>query len=296
MDESKIKQLIDELRNAATAEVLGTTKENKESLIKRIERALKPQPKDPKYIHDENIWTTLVTLPYLAPIARLDLLWQVLCPKSTAPATLSRTWMEALPYPPRQKEGNTNLDMALGGIRARTLGGTENGNKKGNGIEFDSSIESVCFAEMKWFSDASKSVTHCKKRNQILRVIENLITFQDSEGNFPTDLHFTLVAPETFIAEGRPYSRYFNYILEDYEDRKNLLRSLELCEVDLPKRERSKVWQYPADWKETILGTSSDRTLHIHKVSYEELLASAPKESPLKEIVQKIFSERSGLH
>lgn len=294
MKESEKKQLIDALRDAGETESLRTTKPNEDSLITRIERALTPDPKDPKYIHDENIWTTLITLPYLSPQPRFDLLWQALCPGSTGTATASQVWLEALPYPPRQKEGNTNLDLALGGIRARELGGSETRSKKGNGIEFDGSIDSVCFAEMKWFSDASKSVTHCKKRNQILRVIENLITFQDAEGNLPVDLHFTLVAPETFISEERPYSRYFNYILEDYQERSNLLKSLETCEKDLPKRDSSKVWRYPADWKETLLGTSGGRTLHIHKVSYESLLEKAP-ESSLKKSIQALYRDRSGL-
>lgn len=30
-------------------------------------------------------------------------------------------WMEALPMPPRKREGNTNLDLACGGIRSRGL-------------------------------------------------------------------------------------------------------------------------------------------------------------------------------
>ena len=70
-----------------------------------------------------------------------------------------KIWFEVLPIPPRKREGQTHLDLALGTIAKRE--GTE------SGIELDD-VESpwICFCEMKWHSDISYRVTHDIHRNQ----------------------------------------------------------------------------------------------------------------------------------
>ncbi len=52
----------------------------------------------------------------------------------------------------------------------------------------------MCFCEAKVLSDCSTSVANDLARNQLARVIENLLTFQRS-GSMPRGLRFSLLTP-----------------------------------------------------------------------------------------------------
>ena len=145
------------------------------------------------------------------------------------------------------------LDLAFGGVghRGTTAAGVEyapNGNQSW-----------VCFIEGKMFSDCSTDTTHDPLRNQLTRVIENLLCFQ-ADGNCPDRLFFTLITPRLF--KGTPHARLYGYKLEAYmDDPTKLLNDIDLCLI--PQR-NVRDWQYP-DLEQRL------SHLHLKWVTYEEI-------------------------
>jgi hypothetical protein len=109
---------------------------------------------------------------------------------------LHSIYLESQPIVPYiGDEGNSYLDMALGSLGIRT--------ETQSGIEFNQGHgKDVCFLEAKYLSDISVKTTHNPVRNQMDRVIENLLCFQgkDSEQNviYPDNIVFTLLTPKIF--------------------------------------------------------------------------------------------------
>ena len=131
----------------------------------------------------------------------------------------SRIWYEAEPLSPRKGEGNTKLDLALGYIKSR--------GKTQLGIEFDYTKEGnswVCFVEGKYSSDCSTTVRYDPLRNQLARVIENLIVFEGN-GHYPENLIFTLLTPRVFRTN--PHSRLYGYKMDEYRNSDSVLRDIE---------------------------------------------------------------------
>lgn len=153
----------------------------------------------------------------------------------------SQVWFEARPLVPRKgklgfSEGDTRLDLAFGSIRGRS--GTE------TGIEFYPNAHSswVCFVESKYFADQSSSVTHDQNRNQIIRILENLLCFQ-GEKQFPKRLFFVLITPRVFKQSSRPDAKHYNETFQRYFDNpEEVLQDIELSPFD--KRNRPD-WKYP---------------------------------------------------
>ena len=81
--------------------------------------------------------------------------------------------------------------------------------------------------EAKVLSDASGSVTHDPLRNQLTRVVENLVCFQ-AGGKHPPRLHFALLTPRLF--RDNPTSRLYGYKMNDYNDPVAILRDIRACE------------------------------------------------------------------
>ncbi len=168
-------------------------------------------------------------------------------------------WFESKPLPPRKGEGNTALDFSFGDIKRR--------GKTKSGIEYDESEDSwVCFVEGKLFSDCSTRVRKDPLRNQLIRIIENLLCFQ-SKGEFPDKLYFTLLTPKLFKQNKR--SKLYCYKMQEYWDeesdtvrRNNILRDIGLCRNE---RRDQPGWGYP-----DIEGRL-DR-LRIRWVTYDEIL------------------------
>ena len=216
-------------------------------------------------LNDETVWTFLAVLPYLSEDDGLDTLFEVLTGKE-ASEPIKKLWLEALPYPPREGEGHTHLDLALGGITKR--------NDTENGIKYDpDSGKQACFCEMKWESDISTSVVKSLRRNQIARVIDNLISFQDDMQNRPEEFYFTLVTPKVFLQEQDTYSRLYGYKMKDYSDNPQFLQR-DLNSYNLKVQERDD-WKYP---DQSIL-----KKLKINHVSYEDIIAKAPEGDAKKE-------------
>lgn len=141
-------------------------------------------------------------------------------------------YLEALPMPPNQKESNTNLDMAFGAIKKR-----EN-TEMGICYQENDPVNWVCFVEGKFLSDLSNKTTFNPFRNQMTRVIENLITFQDDsekEKNSelpenaksrPEHYIFTLLTPKIFKEEKMKRSRHYAMLFKDYSENKKFVRYL----------------------------------------------------------------------
>jgi len=120
-------------------------------------------------------------------------------------------------------EGSSYVDMALGaiGIRKGTISGLKYLSSYGN---------HVCFVEAKYLSDMSVKTKYSATRNQMDRVIENLLCLKD-EGDFPKNLVFTLLTPRIFKESYG--SRIYFYKFYEYKnllrnDNKNLAEKIEL--------------------------------------------------------------------
>ncbi len=161
-------------------------------------------------------------------------------------------WYESQPIPPRERTGNTHLDLSFGGIKRRS--GTA------SGIEYDPNGESwVCFVEGKLFSDCSTQVRHDPLRNQLVRVIENLLYFQ-KDGDFPDEVYFTLLTPRLF--QENKNSKLYGYKMQEYRNEDNILKDIRSCRLE--KRYRDN-WEYP-DIEERV------GLLKLGWVTYEEIL------------------------
>lgn len=161
-------------------------------------------------------------------------------------------WYESQPIPPRERTGNTHFDLSFGGIKGRS--GTA------SGIEYDLDGESwVCFVEGKLFSDCSTRVRYDPLRNQLVRIIENLLCFQ-KEGEFPDRLYFTLLTPRLFRENKN--SKLYGYKMHEYRDEEKILEDIRSCRLEKRSRE---YWEYP-EIEERL------KRLELGWITYEEIL------------------------
>lgn len=228
-----------------------------ENLIKTIRSQEKRQ--SPGFA-DEQIWTFLIGCGYaLCGEAGIRKLTKILTGSDQTKPLENRIWFEFLPLPPRQGEGKTSIDLALGTISQR--------NQTKGGIQLDVFGHPwVCFCEMKYKSDISIGTTHDVQRNQLLRVIENALCFQNA-GNCADRVFVTLVTPEVFRYP-KVKSRLYQYIYEEYKnDHNRIIHDLEKCSLELRKQ---KNWWYPAD----IIRRAE--SLCLNWITYEELFNGLP--------------------
>lgn len=252
---------------------LHVTEKQWDSFQSRLDIQLEDKRED---YYDEQVWTGLMAVGYaMGEVYGARKLAELL----TGNADLvsghpgNGIWLEALPYPPREKEGNTNLDLAMGAIEERALGD----GKDGNGIQFmKGSCDWICFCEMKWYSDISKDVTHDTHRNQLIRVIDNAISFQTAD-KYPSAVYVTLVTPSVF-KDRSPKSRFYAYKFEEYtSDERNILKDLEACALDCRAH-------YPKNMEERL------ECLKLNWVTFEDLFKNIP-ESPLKSRISTFAAE-----
>lgn len=162
-------------------------------------------------------------------------------------------WYEAKPLPPRKHEGNTQLDLAFGNIKNR-------GNTK-SGIEYNQNMKGswVCFVEGKLYADCSTQVKYDPLRNQLERIIENLLCFQKN-GNFPKKLYFTLLTPRLF--KNNDEAKLYGYKMKEYQDRNNILNDIKSARN---KKVNMSKWKYP-EIEERI------ENLSLKWITYEEII------------------------
>ncbi|MBT9149515.1 MAG: hypothetical protein AAGB97_09135 [Dehalococcoidia bacterium] len=228
-----------------------------DDMINRIERQERTSSHD---FADEQIWTFLVGCGYaIAREQGVAMLTRTLTGSNQREPTNPKIWFEVLPIPPREGEGETHLDLALGIIAGRK--GTE------SGIELDD-VESswICFCEMKWYSDISISVTYDIHRNQLARVIENALCFQRS-GKYAEKVYVTLVTPSIF-RNASLKSRLYQYKFEEYNTNQTcLIDDLNACvleENDQPD------WSFPSDLTQRVM------SLSLRWATYDELFENLP--------------------
>ena len=179
-------------------------------------------------------------------------------------------WFEAQPMPPRVNEGNTHLDLALGAIAKRE--GTA------SGIRFDDSAPSwICFCEAKFDSDISPGVEYDSNRNQLARVIENAICFQNS-GKYPNDVYMTVITPKAFSHKRSLLEEKFSAYKSNP---KSLLYDLNQC--SLTKRGKTD-WFYPYNVAERIT-----KNLKLRWVYFEDLVENLP-DSDISEHVKDLWN------
>jgi len=263
-----------------------TTPNNKGNLTDKIEKMSNNEGTGK--LDDETAWTALIALLYKDTP---DTLFKILTGSQSF--GFKKIWLEAQPLPPYVGERNTHLDLAIGGIARRE---TTSNNKADTAdptsmaVKYDGSIsKSVCFCEMKWESDISHSIENNPKRNQIARVIENLLCFQDNNRNHPEEYYFTLVTPKIFIEKTKPYSRFYAYKYNEYKNEpETLIKEFEIARKYLFRENgierKSDYWEYPSDMEAKI------KRLTIGWVTYDELIEKAP-ETPLKKEIQKLFEK-----
>ena len=125
---------------------------------------------------------------------------------------------------PRIRESRTHLDMSIGSIAPDT--GTKGGIRLGRSLE---SRAWMCFCEMKWESDISPGVTNDPNRNQLVRVIESALYFQDC-GAFADEVYVALVTPA--ISKHTPdYRKLYQHKFKEYETNSNILEDLRNCKL-----------------------------------------------------------------
>jgi len=230
--------------------MIKTTRSQKIEILKKIESG--------KYLNDEKVWTFLLAhlIDRQTKKTKLDILR--LFTAQDISAIPDEIWFEAQPISPRrgkkgESEGNTRIDLAFGDIGLR--------NDTECGIKFNRRDNWVCFAEAKLFSDCSPDTAHDPFRNQLSRVIENLVTFQDN-GAYPANTYFTLLTPRIF--KEKPFSKLYGYKFFEFMDSDNLSRDFEICAI--AERDDS-TFQYPD--KETLMDRL--KSLKLNWITYEEV-------------------------
>ncbi|MDR0295756.1 MAG: hypothetical protein LBH91_06200 [Prevotellaceae bacterium] len=194
---------------------------NWDSLIEKIDRQERCSYDD---FLDEQIWTFIVACGYaIAGKEGLKKLCSILTNRTDL--LTEKIWFEVLPSSPRKREGATHLDLAIGDICVRK--GTE------SGIELKNHKESswIAFCKMKWYSDISYNVSYDQQRNQLARVIENALFFEQ-ENNFAKEVFVNLVTPKIF-KETSNKSRLYCYKFREYDEnpKNTLVNDLLNCEL-----------------------------------------------------------------
>jgi len=275
---SSLAQLIDNYQDEITSYInLGKVKWEK--LISTIRSQEKVQ--NPTFA-DEQIWTFLMACGYaLSGEAGLRELSKILTGSDVPLPPKPKIWLEALPLPPRRKEGNTNVDMAIGTISQRD-------NTK-SGIRLENTGNTwICFCEMKFNSDIAQKTTHEANRNQLLRVIENALCFQNA-GQYSDKIYVTLVTPEKY--HDRNTIKSYREQFENYQIHPDKLKHELLTSMGLERKQND--WNYPEDISGLV-----DR-FRMKWVSYEELFRRIPEppDPSLKLVYEAIahFGEYFGL-
>ncbi len=242
-------------------------------------------------LHDEQVWTLLFTYGFVAPNVPAEkgfaALSKVLTEGQCNWLPARHVWLEMLPIPPRQgklgaSERNTEIDLVLGDQEIRN--GTE------SGIQFRPVARPswICMAEAKWLSDVAIRTEHDLQRNQFVRVIETVLTFQNPSFDppFPDEAHVTLLTPAMFGSHGDGSgSRLYFYKFREYSQQpETILKDLDRSRIE--RRADSDDWRYPRDLPSRL------SALRLHWVTFEALYAAMP-DSPFKRNLANFIQEHS---
>jgi hypothetical protein len=225
---------------------------------------------------DEQVRTFALACAYAAARERgVALLTELFTGERPEDPDEPRIWLEAMPVPPLKREGNTQIDLALGTITRR--------KDTDSGIEIeDVRAPWVCMTEMKWIRDISPETRHLCHRNQLLRVIENALCFQKN-GRCAERVYVTLVTP-AFLLSAPVKSRLYHYKYEEYSsDRRAILWDLMgTCRTEEHRHEPG--WYYPSSMPARI------ETLTLRWVTYDDLFENIP-DSAIQGQVQEFWGQ-----
>jgi len=211
---------------------------------------------------NEKVWTFLVATLLARPNTQPKLVERI-CGEPLSCGGLLDIWLEAQPLPPRkgnagESEGNTKLDVVFGHVapRGATAGGIAYGPHRPGSW--------VCFIEAKCLSDCSATVSYDPLRNQVARVMENLLCFQH-DGHFPERLFFTLLTPR--LLQRNESARLYGYKMCEYRnDPAAILRDIDTCCIE---KRSDPGFVYP-DLSERL------NVLRINWIAYEVSLPETP--------------------
>lgn len=242
-------------KNGDKVRTIQTTQKQK----RKIEDAIETN----NYYRNEQVWTLLLAR-ILETSDKLDFyLKKVFCDKTVDTNHFRDIWFEAIPLSPRKgvqgnTEGGTRLDLAFGDVARR--------NNYPTGIKYANCQNPwVCFVEAKLLSDCSLSVSCDLARNQIIRVIENLLCFQN-DLKYPEKLFFTLLTPRFF--RDNKHARLYGYKIREYCDFEGnacidkIIHDIDRLTIN---RRNEGNWRYPENLEERV------GSLKINWVTYEEI-------------------------
>lgn len=141
-------------------------------------------------------------------------------------------FLEVQPITPYIKiESNTHLDMALGCIKKRK---TVDGKETKSGIElYANELNQVCFVESKYLSDIDIKTKNNIYRNQMARIIDNLLNFNtDNVNYYPV---FTLLTPKVFLSS-MGFRLYYYKFIEYSNLIKNNTTNIDVFRLNKKKR------------------------------------------------------------
>lgn len=226
-------------------------------------RALGSLINSPAFFKYESVWNFLAAYLLVSGAERVKH-WRAICGSTVLPCGPEAVWLEGQPLSPRKErrgfsEGNTRVDIALGSILPRY---SRSGKPAASGIRYGPhrSGSWVCFTEGKFFSDVSARTAHDDARNQIVRVLENLICFQGDLA-FPEKLYFCLLTPERF--RENPDATSYGSIMRQYENLQRITGDLKRSRI---KRRDDPDWHYPGDWEDRL------KLVGIRWAAYEDIL------------------------
>jgi hypothetical protein len=224
---------------------------------------------------DEQLWTVLFTYGFVAPNAPVEkgfaALSTVLTEGQCRWIPARHAWLEMLPMPPREgnhgeSEIHTEVDLVVGDQEIR------NGAKSVVHFKPTATPSWICMVEAKWLSDIACKTEYDSQRNQLVRLIETALTFQNPSFDppFPDQVHVTLLTPAVFKHhwDGSGSRLYFYKFREYSEQPEVILRDIEGAKIE--KRADSPDWKYPED-----LASRLSR-LRLHWVTYEALFNAMP--------------------
>lgn len=258
---------------------LDEKEKEKSKVVKRLQNEVMGatnRRKNP--LADETVWNTLISMGYWGKEAEL---YRILT-SDRKPIPNCKIIVEAQPKSPRKgsdyditehKEGNSHIDIVIGNVIRRT---NYKGEDQKNGITYEATPGGgVCFVESKLNSDISYRTNASPLRNQLIRVIENLLTFQTSSldltPRYPQRLHFVMMTPKMF--KDNPTSRLYGFLLEKYSSDGNTKAIYEAISKSTKSTVRDEEnWRYPS--KEEMLERIS--RLRIHWVSTEKVINYIP--------------------
>jgi len=272
--------------------LIAPRKKSTQEICNRLRR-YEGSSRENRELHDEQIWTLLFTYGFIAgpgSLQSLSDLAKVLTEGECTWAPDHEARLEMLPSSMRNGiqvdvQGNTEIDLILGDI------GNRNRNSSGIAFKPNGNPSWVCMVEAKWLSDIACRTTQDLHWNQLIRVIEQALTFQSANGQTrcPDQVHVTLLTPATFRHDGEPSgSRFYYYKYNEYKQYPYLVLT-DLGRAAIEMRQDFAGWSTPED-----LMSHLDK-LRLHWVTYEELFERMPDSEFKVQLKEFIASNASGV-